>query len=614
MVDTAYFLGIFLIFLRLSTFFIISNVFYPKGTPNVFKIALAMLISYFITSTIDISIVLNINSNYSLLMSLVNEIMTGAILGFVVNTLFNVVKMAGGFMDMQLGLSMMNMVDPNTNTQTTLLGTISYYIAAVIFFTVNGHHMLIKCLQTSFDVVGIGQSIVFDDTFYLVLQSFIKFFIIGVRIALPIILIAIITDLTMSLVARTVPTINVMILGMPVRIVVGFISFTVILPIFLKLFNSGLNMIPDILDTILKSLPATSLVLIFADDGDKTEEATPKRKSDARKKGQVPKSKDVGLAFTMIACTMTIMLFSGSVVGNLKDYMTEVLQSGILDEVSNLNINYIVKNIIGKALTSVLPITIPIMIAGISASFMQTGFLITKEGLKPSLQKLNPINGFKNMFSKRSVADLLKNIVVVSILSYIGYKYVVSNYDSILQISNAYLPSLGEDIKKIITGIFTQITLVLIVIAAIDYFVQFKFNQKDMKMSKQEVKEEYKQMEGDPQIKSKIKQKQREIATRRMMAQVPDATVVITNPTHLAIALKYEEGVTQAPKVVAKGADLVALKIKEIAKENDVPIMENKPLARMLFKEVEIDQQIPQDMYEAVAEILAMVYKLKSKK
>ncbi|MCR4944398.1 MAG: fused FliR family export protein/FlhB family type III secretion system protein [Clostridium sp.] len=612
MVDTAYFLALFLVFLRLSTFFLLVGIFYPKGTPNVFKVALAMIIAYFITSTIDSSVILSIDSNYSLAMSIINEVMTGAVLGVIINLLFNVVKAAGGFMDMQLGLSMMNMVDPNSNTQSTLLGTMSYYIAAVMFFVANGHHILIKCLTASFNIVKVGQSIVFTDNFYIMLQGFIKFFIIGVRIALPIMLIAVITDLTMSLISRSVPTINVMILGMPVRIVVGLISFTVFLPILVKLFLSAVNMIPDMLETILKSLPAASLFLVFADDGDKTEEATPKRKADAKKKGQVPRSKDVGLALTMLTCTIVILAFSTYIVGNMKSYMLETLQHGMYGDISISDLGPIFKEIIIQSLTCVLPVTVPIMIAGITASLMQTGFILTGEGLKPSLGKLNPINGFKNMFSKRSAADLLKNVAVVSILTYIGYNYVKDNYNSILQISNSYLPSLGENIKKIILGIFSRISLILVVIAVLDYFVQYKFNQKDMRMSKQEIKEEYKQMEGDPKIKGKIKQKQREMATRRMMAEVPDATVVITNPTHLAIALKYEEGVTGAPKVVAKGADLIALKIKEIAKENDVPIIENKPLARMMFKEVELDQEIPQDMYEAVAEILAMVYKLKN--
>ena len=156
-----------------------------------------------------------------------------------------------------------------------------------------------------------------------------------------------------------------------------------------------------------------------------------------------------------------------------------------------------------------------------------------------------------------------------------------------------------------------RIAILVLVIGIADYAYQKWQHNEDLKMTKQEVKEEYKQMEGDPIVKNRIRQAQRDAARQRMMEEVPKSDVVITNPTHLAIALKYEEGVTQAPKVVAKGADLVALKIKEIAKENDVPIMENKPLARMLFKEVELEQQIPQDMYEAVAEVLAMVYKLK---
>ena len=449
MVDTAYFLALFLVFLRLSTFFLVVGIFYPKGTPNVFKVALAMIIAYFITSTIDSSVILSIDSNYSLAMSIINEVMTGAVLGVIINLLFNVVKAAGGFMDMQLGLSMMNMVDPNSNTQSTLLGTMSYYIAAVMFFVANGHHILIKCLTASFNIVKVGQSIVFTDNFYIMLQGFIKFFIIGVRIALPIMLIAVITDLTMSLISRSVPTINVMILGMPVRIVVGLISFTVFLPILVKLFLSAVNMIPDMLETILKSLPAASLFLVFADDGDKTEEATPKRKADAKKKGQVPRSKDVGLALTMLTCTIVILAFSTYIVGNMKSYMLETLQHGMYGDISISDLGPIFKEIIIQNLTCVLPVTVPIMIAGITASLMQTGFILTGEGLKPSLGKLNPINGFKNMFSKRSAADLLKNVAVVSILTYIGYNYVKDNYNSILQISNSYLPSLGENIKKL---------------------------------------------------------------------------------------------------------------------------------------------------------------------
>jgi len=195
-----------------------------------------------------------------------------------------------------------------------------------------------------------------------------------------------------------------------------------------------------------------------------------------------------------------------------------------------------------------------------------------------------------------------------------AYSYVKDNFYKILNIGNLYLPTMGVEVKSLLLGIFYRIAIFVVALAAIDYLVQVLLHKKEMRMTKEEIKEEYKQMEGDPQIKSKIKQKQREMSRRRMIDSVGDATVVITNPTHLAVAIKYEEGNMEAPQVVAKGADLLAMKIKEKARESDVPIIENKPLARMIYEQVEIDKYIPQDMYQAVAEILAMVYKLDKKK
>lgn len=613
MVDTAYFLGLMLVFLRITTFFFVVKVFYPKGTPNALKIALGMVISFFIVQGIDTSGVLKISDNYSLIVCIVSEILSGLVLGFATQIIFEMAKMAGALIDAQIGLSMMNLMDPITGTNVTLLSNLTYYVTCVLFFIVNGHHVLIKCLVSSFDVVPITASISYENIFESVFKIFVNYFQIGVRIAIPIIFIVLLTDICMALISRTVPAINVMILGMPVRMVVGLVVFVLSIPIFIKIINVAFEDIPDFISNILKSFQAVPLMFIFASD-DKTEEATPKKKKDAREKGQIAKSKDVGLALTMAAVTLAVIALSGVAIGNLKDYLEVTLQSGVLKEVTPKTVGAISLNALMKAFKSILPFALPIMIAGIIAGLMQTGFLLTGKPLKPSFGKLNPINGFKNIFSKKSLADLLKNLAVVTIIFYLGYNYVVSNYKSILQISNIYLPSLGDELKDIISKLFMQITIALVIIAAIDYFLQLRFHNKDLKMTKQEVKEEYKQMEGDPQIKSKIKQKQKEMATRRMMSSVADATVVVTNPTHIAVALTYEDGKNEAPKLVAKGADHVAMKIKEVAKENDVPIMENKPLARLIYKEVEIDQEIPQDMYQAVAEILAMVYKLKNKK
>ncbi|WP_394898986.1 fused FliR family export protein/FlhB family type III secretion system protein [Clostridium paraputrificum] len=613
MVNTAYFLALILVFIRLTSFFLVAKSLFPKGTPPILKGAIGMILSFSIISGINYQVVLEINNNYMLVYSVISEIMSGVILGFIANMIFDFIRMAGGYMDIQIGLSMMNMLDPSSETTSTPFSNLLYFISMVIFFIIDGHHLLIKCLIQSFKVVNIGQNIVFQDTFSVVLDAFREYFVIGVKIAIPLVLIIIITDLCMALVSRTVPAINVMILGMPVKMVVGLLTFIALLPIMIKIVSYAFNLIPDIIEEMLKVLPAAPMVLIFAKE-EKTEEATPKKKSEARKKGQVARSKDVGLAITMVTCTLVILLLSSMIVGNLKDTMIYFLQSGMLQDINEMSIKSIVITILLKAGLCILPVVIPIMIAGIVASLMQTGFLLTGEPLKPKFSKLNPISGFKNMFSKKSFVDLLKNLAVVTVIGFIGFLYVRDNYDKILQISNTYLPSLGGQVQDLVVGIFFQVSLVLVIIAAADYFVQFRFHQKDLRMTKQEIKEEYKQMEGDPQIKSKIKQKQREMATRRMMASVADATVVITNPTHLSIALKYEEGNNEAPKVVAKGADLVALKIKEVAKENDVPIMENKPLARMIYEQVDIDREVPQEMYQAVAEILAMVYKLKNKK
>ena len=613
MIDTAYFLAVALIFLRLTAFLAVVKVFYPTGTPVILKACLGLLLSYGVVTGMDYSNVLEISNNFMLAYYMVNEVICGLILGFVTNLVFEAAKVAGSYMDIQMGFSMMNVMDPTSQTNVTMMANITYYIAMVVFFIINGHHLLLKCLVQSFDIIPLGSGINFNTTFPVFLDTFSNYFVIGVKIAIPLVLIIIIADLCMALVSRTVPQINVMILGMPVKMLIGLISFTVLLPIILKTMVYAIEQLPNVFNNLFEAFKYAPIVLIFADDGDKTEEATGKKLSDARKKGQIPRSKDVGIAFSMLVCTLLLSVGTGFIGKTLKDVMIYFLETGILQTVDENSLKSIISLSILKAGLCVMILAIPIMIGGVAAGLAQTRFLFTTEPLKPNFKKLNPISGFKNMFSKKSVADLFKNLAVVSVIGYLGYKYVVDNFQAIMQIGNLYLPQLGTEVMKLVVGIFKQITIALIIIAAIDYFVQIRFYNKDMKMSKQEVKDEYKQMEGDPQIKGKIKQKQREMAMSRMMSQVPDATVVITNPTHLAVAIKYEDGKMDAPKVVAKGADNMALKIKEVAKENNVTIMENKPLARMLYEQVEIDSDVPQEMYQAVAEILAMVYKMKNK-
>lgn len=613
MINTAYFLAIFFIFIRLTSFFIISKFLFPKGTPQILKGVLALILSYCVVSGIDYNSLLAIENNYMLIIYLISEVLCGLILGFVVNLIFEFVKMAGSLIDLQIGLSMMNVVDPISNQNVTIISNLTYYLAAMMFFLTDGHHILIKCLIKSFSIVPIGTGINFSNSFETILTTFIKYFEIGVRIAIPLILVILISDMAMALVSRSVPQINVMILGIPIKIIVGLLTFIALLPIIIKTLTYAFNGIDNILGEILKSFLAAPVIFIFAKD-DKTEEATGKKLADARKKGQVAKSKDVSLAVSLVTCTMLIVIATGLIGSILKDVMQYYLQSGILQEVNELSLKTIVVNIIGKAALCILPVIVPIALAGIIGNFIQVGFLFSTESLKPSFGKLNPINGFRNMFSMKSLVDLGKNTIVVTLISILAFSFVKENYSEILQAGNLRITELGVEVRNLVLSLFFRICLFMVVLAVADFVIQKRIFKKDMRMTKQEVKDEYKQMEGDPKIKSKIKQKQREIASRRMMEAVPNATVVVTNPTHLSIALKYEDGEMNAPKVVAKGADMVALRIKEIAKENDVPIMENKTLARMLYEKVEIDEEIPHDMYQAVAEILAMVFNLKNKK
>ncbi|MZI81068.1 MULTISPECIES: fused FliR family export protein/FlhB family type III secretion system protein [Clostridium] len=611
MIDLAYFLGIFLIFLRISSYFVATKIFFPSGTPIMFKTGFSMILSYGIISGVDHNTVLAIDSNYMIVFYIISEVLTGLILGYITNLVFQAAKLAGSWIDIHAGFSMVTVLDPATQTSTTLMGNLFYFVSLVFFFMINGQELIVKSIYESISIVPLGHTIVYQETVMGAAETIVDFFVLGVKIALPIVLIIVMTDICLGLITRTVPTIPIMIFGMPIKNILGFITFLIIMPTMLKIIGTAIYELPDIFNKIFKLIPVVPLAFVFASD-DKTEEATPKKKSDSRKKGQIARSKDVGVALTMVVCTIAVSACWNMMINGFKEVMIYFLQLPTLDNFNKLSLTGISITVIMRVAYGLLPIALPIMVGGIIASLMQTGFLITGEPLKPSFGKLNPLSGIKNMISKRSLVDLCKNLIVISIVSIIAYRYISSNYQQIISMSNIYLPSLNVEIKNLVLGIFKQICIVLIVIAAIDYFVQFKMHNQDLKMSKQEVKEEYKQQEGDPQLKGKIKQKQREMSRQRMMQSVSDATVVITNPTHLAIALKYEEGTDmEAPKVLAKGADYLALKIKSIAKENEIPIIENKPLARMMYDKVEIDSDIPPELYQGVAEILAIVMKIK---
>ncbi|MBR1885322.1 MAG: flagellar biosynthesis protein FlhB [Schwartzia sp.] len=349
---------------------------------------------------------------------------------------------------------------------------------------------------------------------------------------------------------------------------------------------------------------------LFADDGgEKTEEPTAKKKSDARNKGQVAKSQELNAAFVLFVGFWSMKILGSITYREIAGY-TSYIFSHLNTTVDTETVMRIFLSVVMVLLKTSFPIMVAIMLVGLAINLVQVGWNFTTEPLGFDLNKLNPISGFSKIISKRSLVELVKSLFKILIIGLFIYENLK---DELLQMPKLIYLDLAVSMTQIAEIIFMmafKICAIFFALAILDYMYQKWEHNENLKMTKQEVKEEFKQMEGDPQIKGKIKQKQREMAMSRMMREVPQADVIVTNPTHFAVALRYAEGM-RAPEVVAKGQDLVAQKIKEVAREAGVVIVENKPLARALFASVEIGETVPPELYKAVAEVLAYVYHLK---
>lgn len=356
----------------------------------------------------------------------------------------------------------------------------------------------------------------------------------------------------------------------------------------------------------------------FASDegGDKTEEPTAKKLSDARKEGQVAKSTELVTGASLLTLFLVLKIFTGYIGGVFLEGF--VINFNYIGMYSKDNFGYqTMTGMLFEAAKLMLLAVLPVMVAAFLVAFivnaMQVKWEPTAKPLMPKLSRLNPISGFKRIFSLDKIIELLKAIIKIIIIVYICYSTLEDEWELIIELYEYNLLQGLSIILKVITDLGIKISALFLIVGFADLIYQkFKF-KKDLRMTKQEVKDEYKQQEGDPQVKGKIKSKMQEVSRRRMMQSVPEADVVITNPTHLAVALKYDKESSDAPVVVAKGADYLAEKIKEVARQNDVQIIENKPLARMLYHNVELMDQIPPQLYQMVAEILAEVYKIKNK-
>lgn len=353
------------------------------------------------------------------------------------------------------------------------------------------------------------------------------------------------------------------------------------------------------------------------DSGEKTEKASKKKKDKAKEEGQVAKSREIGTAFSVVVLTSFIytawdhfLVDISAMLGN--DLSPERIASGSAMITTNTVMRAYVNSLI-DGLRILWPVLVLAMLCGILADVLQTGFMFNTKALAPKFSRINPIEGFKRIFSGRTMAEFAKAMLKVVFLCYFTYSEYRNAMMGFPSMMNEGVGAAFSGFMKIALRIATKMGGVLVAIAGVDYLYQRWRYEKDLMMTKQEVKEEYKQMEGDPQVKGEIRRKQRQISRMRMMRQVQDADVVITNPTHYAVAIRYRENEDSAPMVLAKGTDFLAQKIKEKAKKCNVEIVENRPVARALYRYCEIGDEIPRELYQAVAEILAYVYRMKNK-
>lgn len=360
----------------------------------------------------------------------------------------------------------------------------------------------------------------------------------------------------------------------------------------------------------------------FAKDGpggEKTEEPTSKKLSDARKEGQVAKSKEISVAFQLLAVFIMIYFWSSKMgeyfIGNMQFIFNQIpeysrIYDGMIPE-------KMFNSIFVMCMTRVIIIIAPFLFIGAFIAFvanlLQVKWKVTTKPMQPKFSKLNPVNGFKRIFSTRSLMELAKSILKILLIGYVVYSFLKKKMPPIYTFYGISLNQGVALVGSLVVQLGIRISLFYMLIAAADFIYEKVKFKNDMKMTKQEVKDEYKNSEGDPQIKGKQRQRMMEASRRRMMQQLPEADVVITNPTHYAVAIKYDPDTFDAPYVIAKGADHLAMRIKEIAKENKIEIVENKPLARMLYANVEVGGVVPPELYQAVAEVLAFVYHLQGK-
>ncbi|MBN2008087.1 flagellar biosynthesis protein FlhB [candidate division KSB1 bacterium] len=353
-----------------------------------------------------------------------------------------------------------------------------------------------------------------------------------------------------------------------------------------------------------------------ADDSfqEKTEKATPKRRGEAREEGNVARSMEINSATVLLVGILALYFLSGWMLSHMQWGIKFLIQQSPFIELSVEDLDNFAMIAIRFLLECVAPLAFIILVFGIVANVLQVGLMFNLKPLQPNFNKINPIEGFKRLFSMRSLVEFIKGLIKIFIVGYIAYLTIKSDFQTFYLLLDSHIPVIVLQLGKLAFKLVLKTTLILVILAILDYLYQRWEFEKNIRMSKQEIRDESRQSEGDPKVRGRIRALQRQIVVNAMIKELPEADVVITNPTQLAVALKYDTASMTAPKVVAKGARKMAERIRNIAVEHGIPIVENKELAQALFKTVDVGKEVPTKFYQAVAEVLSYVYRLKGKK
>lgn len=597
-----------LIMIRVSSFIVVSPVFFSKGINNIFKIIFSFAFSLILFSIIAPDIKITVQNEVQYIFLIFSEVIIGILIGIFVNLLFQLFSGIGSILDSQGGFSSAQIFDPMTNNNSSVIEKFFYWISLSVFIILNGHHYFIRAFIFSYDKIKIGD-LNFTSN---LLDSFVNTTFIIFRssfmIIVPIIIVLIFVDVILGIISRIIPKINIIVISFPFKIVVtvGLLIISVKI-----IFNKFLSLYVDFNDLIFRIFSFAPVLFVFSDD--KTEEPTPQKIKKTREEGNVAKSAFLISAISLVGIVIIIMM-GGFILNEFKNILIHFLRDGVAYNYGPYDVVDIFKSVVFKSLMLIIVPSIVFVVLAIISNIVQTGFLITPKSLKPSFRDLNPISNIKNIFSIKALFDLFRDSIVIAILCYISYKFILDNIEEFFRISNFRIKYSFSSIVPLFMSIFLKIFMIVGVIGIVDFAIEKFRYKKKLKMTKQEVKEEFKQMEGDPEVKAQIKQRAKQIIMQNIMSNVKDSSVIITNPTHISVALRYKQGKDSAPRLVAKGINHMAYRIKEIAQENNVPIVEDKYLARFIYKNVELEEEIPQEIYKAVADILTYIFKLNNKR